>query len=145
MHRPELTLYVELASISIIGQVFFNFQMGAFVSWGIPIQYAIWNTIQAALKLSVSVLLVLLGLGILGALWGFDISYLLAGSFGITALYIMKLRNRTDSEGTESSEITWNLGVFAKDVSEMVRYGSPDYAGYILLMFSQQPILIIIL
>ncbi|MDH2899449.1 MAG: oligosaccharide flippase family protein [archaeon] len=145
LHRPEITLYVELASISIIGQVLFNFQTGAFVSWGIPTQYAVWNTIQAVLKLIVSVLLVLLGLGVLGALWGFDISYLLGGSFGIIALYVMKLRNHTDSEKTGLRAMTWSLGIFAKDVSEMVRYGLPDYAGYIILMFSQQPILIIIL
>lgn len=145
LHRPELTLYVELTSISIIGQVLFRFQTGAFVAWGIPVQNAVWNTIQAILKLSISVFLVLLGFGVLGALWGFVVSYLFAGFFGILALYIIKLRNRADRKEEASELESWSFGDFVKDVEKMVRYGLPEYSGYVILIFSQQPVLIIIL
>jgi stage V sporulation protein B len=146
LHRPELGGYVELASISIIGQVLFNFLTGAFVAWGIPVQDAVWNVVQAILKLSISVLLVLLGLGILGALSGFVISYVLAGFFGILALYIMKLRNGAEPQGEATrSENNLSLRQFANDIHKMLRYGLPDYLGYVILTFSQQPILIIIL
>ncbi len=85
------------------------------------------------------------GFGILGALWGFDISYLFAGFFGILALYVMKLRNHAKREAEVQSVQSWSFKDFENDVNRMVRYGLPDYAGYIILLFSQQPVLIIIL
>lgn len=145
LHRPELTLYVELTSISIIGQVLFRFQAGSFVAWGIPIQNAVWNIIQAILKLSISVFLVLLGFGVSGALLGFVISYLFAGFFGIIALYITKIRNRAYSNDPVAQLESWSFSDFANDVKKMVRYGLPEYSGYVILIFSQQPVLIIIL
>jgi O-antigen/teichoic acid export membrane protein len=145
LHRPELTLFVEVASISIIGQTLFNFLTGAFVAWGIPIQDAIWNILQAILKLAASVILVLVGLGIDGALWGFDISYFFAGFFGILALYIMKLRKGTEPKKEMSIGTSLSVKDFASDVNKMVRYGLPAYTGNVILIFSQQPILIIIL
>jgi O-antigen/teichoic acid export membrane protein len=141
-HRPLLTEYVEIASLSIIAQALFSFLTSAFIAWGIPVQDAIWNVIQAILKLSVSVFLILAGFGILGALWGFDISYFFAGFFGVIALYVLKLRKHMDEK---TALLNWNVREFASDINRMVRYGLPDYIGYIILLFSQQPVLIIIL
>ncbi len=53
LHRPELLLYVQVSSISIIAQALFSFLTGAFVAWGIPVQNAIWSTIKAAVNLLV--------------------------------------------------------------------------------------------
>jgi stage V sporulation protein B len=147
LHRPQLTSFVEVASISIIAQALFNFLTGAFIAWGIPIQDAIWNAIQATLKLALSVFLVLVGLGIAGALWGFDISFFLAGFFGIVTLYAMKLRKQAgaDFHGGQSIAVGWSLKDFVNDLNTMVRYGVPSYIGNVVLAFSQQPVLVVIL
>jgi O-antigen/teichoic acid export membrane protein len=143
LNRPELTLYVQVASILILGQAFFNYLTPAFVGWGAPMQDAIWTVAQAILKLAISVGLLLLGLGVFGALWGYVLASLLAGIFGVVALYITTLRK--NPQGKELPRYRWSLKDFVSDIKEMNRFGMPVYVGTIILNLSQQPVLTVIL
>jgi O-antigen/teichoic acid export membrane protein len=146
LNRPFLTLYVEAASILILGQALFNFLTPAFVGWHAPHQDAFWTIMQAVIKLAVSVFLILLGFGVLGALIGYVLASLLAGIFGIVVLYFTKLRRNVKVNNNETGALsTWNFGNFKSDVKIMVKYGMPSYIGNIILVISQQPVMAIIL
>ncbi|MDH2900760.1 MAG: oligosaccharide flippase family protein [archaeon] len=145
LNRPELTLYVQIASILILGQAFFNYLTPAFVGWGAPIQDAIWTIVQAILKLGISVGLLLLGLGVFGALWGYALASLLAGVFGVLALYITTLKKSSHHNELGSPRFRWSFTDFVSDVKQMVQFGMPVYVGTIILNLSQQPVLTVIL
>jgi O-antigen/teichoic acid export membrane protein len=140
LNRPQLTLYVEAASTLIFGQALYNFLTPAFVGWSAPLQDAFWTTVQAILKFAISVVLILLGFGIFGALYGYVFSCLLSGIFGIIALYLIKLRGNSANK-----ETGWSFARFSEDVKEMIKFGFPVYIGNIILVFSQQPVITIIL
>lgn len=144
LNRPELTLYVEVANVLILGQAFYNFLTPAFVSWGMATQDAIWTVTQAILKLVISVVLILVGLGTFGALDGYTLSALIAGILGTIFLYIRKIRTEPDGV-VESSTPKWNLREFTKDVTRMIKFGFPAYIGNIILNASQQSIFTIVL
>jgi O-antigen/teichoic acid export membrane protein len=146
-NRPGIILYVEISSILILGQALFNLLTPAFVGWRSPFQDALWTVTQAVLKLTISVSLILLGFGIIGALYGYILASLLAGIFGILVLYFTKLRMRAiPHEKVQTSHSSfWNFGEFGADVRKMIGYGFPVYTGNVILQFSQQPVLTIII
>ncbi len=140
LNRPGLTLYVEAASVLIFGQALYNFLTPAFVGWNAPLQDAIWTVIQAILKLAISVILIVLGFGIFGALYGYVLSCLLAGVLGTIVLFLTRLRN--DPVG---NEVGWTLRGFLDDVKTMMKYGLPLYTGNVILQFSQQPVITVVI
>jgi O-antigen/teichoic acid export membrane protein len=145
LDRPELTLYVEIANILILGQAFYNFLTPAFVSWGLPVQDAIWTIAQAILKVVISVVLILIGMGVFGGLDGYTLSALVSGILGTIVLYIMRLKGRPSVGGVEVVATKWNFQDFVNDVRMMVKYGFPAYIGNIILNASQQSIFTIVL
>jgi O-antigen/teichoic acid export membrane protein len=146
LHRPELVLYVQIASILIFSQGVFNLTTPTFMGWGFPSQAATWITFQAILKLIISITLILLGLGVFGALYGYVVSYLLAGIFGVLLFYITKFRQvSTNSVNVASRGKMWRLSDFVSDVRKLVGYGLPLYTGNVILVFSQQPFFAVIL
>jgi O-antigen/teichoic acid export membrane protein len=143
LNRPELTVFLEVSSILIFGQAVYNYLTPAFVGWGAPFQDAIWTVVQSVLKLVISIGLLLLGLGVFGALWGYVLASLLAGIFGLVALYFTMLRKIPGDK--ESPHFKWNFKDFVHDVREMNRFGTPVWLGTIILNISQQPVLTVIL
>lgn len=133
LDRPTITLYVQVATLLIFGQALFVFLTPAFVGWHAPLQDAIWTIVQAILKLVISVLLVLLGFGVFGALYGYVLGSLLAGVFGILALYLSKLRRGSGTNGSR-----WSFAEFMNDVKTMVSFGLPVYLGNTVLQLSQR-------
>jgi stage V sporulation protein B len=147
LHRPDLTLYLGIASLLIIGtQAFQIVTQQTFLGWGLPSQVMIWTIVQSVLKLSISIGLILLGLGIIGALLGYTFSLLLTGIFGILALYILKLRTKPAAgHNVISTNFNHNLRAFLNDTKVMIRYGLPAFTGSIILGSAQQPIFTVIL
>lgn len=139
LDRPTIAAYVQLATLLIFGQALFVFLTPAFVGWHEPLQDAIWTIAQAVLKLVISVTLVLLGFGVFGALSGYVIASLLAGMFGVLALYLRKLR----SGGSRVNEKRWSFAEFRSDVKTMMRFGLPVYFGNTILQLSQRLIITI--
>jgi stage V sporulation protein B len=145
LHRPDITVYVQIAALSIISQTAFSCISVSFMGWGAPSQVALWTILQAFLKLVFSVGLILAGFGVLGAIYGYFLSLLIVGILGISSLYLLKFRDHSPESGDLSQSTSWNLGKTIDDLRQMIRYGLPAYIGNILLAFSQQPVLVVIL
>jgi stage V sporulation protein B len=143
LHRSSIAFYVQIASILIFGTTASTWITTAFLGWGSSLEASFWMIVQAVLKLVFSVILILLGFGILGAVVGTVLAPTIAGVFGTARLYGKKLKI-TDSQTSQEKSRDF-LADFSVDVKEMVRYGFPLYVGNAILTFSQQPYLLFIL
>lgn len=118
LKRGDLAPLVQLVSISIIGQTLSLSATSALVGWSAMAEVSGFTVMQAALKLAISPPLILLGLGIYGALVGHVFSFLVAGGAATFILYAFKLRVREKEK----------IG-FLRDIRTMLAYCLPIFAG----------------
>ena len=118
--RPDLGPYVELTSVAVLGTTVLQAASTSAIGWNWMALSGFTTALQAILKLALAPLLVLIGLGVTGALVGHLASFFLAGTIGLAILYLGKLRG------------FGGLGSFAADVKQMNSYGIPAYAGSVL-------------
>lgn len=124
-HRPELTVLVRLASLSVFGQVIFQTSISAMVGWNTIRQAGFSYIVQSVLRIVLTLGLILVGLGVWGAVAGQISGQVLAALSAITIIYLMKLRSGSFPKGIE-------VGQFLRDVSEEIRFGAPsEVGGYI--------------
>src|SRR5579884_1125331 len=135
LHRPELAPLVRLTSIAILGQAMIQASIAGFIGWASSEHASFSLIVQAALKLVLSPLFIVLGFSVFGAVLAHSLSYLLAGTLFFGIFYILKLR------GIGSSSIKQTVC----DVKEMISFGLPEYLGRVLFQFSQQSYLLIVL
>jgi len=117
LHRSDLTGYVQLASLAIAGYAVMLTMTSTTLGWNWMSLSSVSTVAQTLVKLALSPLLILAGLGITGALVGHLTSYIVAGVVGTLVFYLAKLRGSTGA------------GKFRADVKEMVRFGLPLYTG----------------
>ena len=120
LHRPELTGYVQLTSLTVLGYTIWLTVTSAAIGWYWMSLSALSSIAQAVVKLALSPILIIVGLGVTGALLGHIASYVAAGLLGTSILYLVRLRGPTGS------------GNFATDVKDMVKFGLPLYTGTLL-------------
>jgi O-antigen/teichoic acid export membrane protein len=133
LKRPELSYLGEVASLTVLSQGAVQSVTSALLGHNAMRTISFVNVLQATVKLVLSVSLVLLGLGALGALEGMVASYYLAGGTGIFALYVVV-------RGTGGAA----LGSFLSDNLRMMRYGFPHLAGGLISILSTQYVTIIL-
>jgi O-antigen/teichoic acid export membrane protein len=134
LHREDITYFVQVASFVTMGQAFFQAAVSALIGWNSMKVVGASQTLQAVLKASISIGLVLAGFGVLGAVVGFGASYVLAGGLATLALYVIRFRGRQKGD----------LRAFANDVKMMARYGLPLYVGSLLSGVASYYVFIII-
>jgi len=117
LHRPELTFYVQLVSLSTVGAALLQIVTFTAIGWNRMALSSSFQVAQGAIKLVLSPLLVLVGLGVVGALWGHIVSLVAAGVLGSVAIYFSRL-SRGGAPGS-----------FSRDIKEMLRFGIPLYLG----------------
>lgn len=115
--RPELTLYLRIASISILFQTLFTTANSAFVGIDKTQYNALTTNIQAIAKTIISLLLVLSGLAVTGAIIGHLASYIVGAITGLTLLSLTLRRKQNKT--TNSS--------FAQNAKILIHYGTPLY------------------
>lgn len=124
--RPELADYVRLTSPLILGQVLMNTSLATFIALGLSVRRASTQVAQAALKLALSPTLIILGLGVLGALVGHVLSYFVVGV--ASALFVVKY----------VGSIKKHLSNDLIGVNELFRYGLPLFiSGFIGTLLSR--------
>jgi O-antigen/teichoic acid export membrane protein len=133
-HRPELVPLVQLGSGAIIGQAMLQAVVAGFIGWANSGKASIALVSQAGLKLALSPLLVILGYSIFGAILAHTLSYLIIGAAFYAIFFALKLRGSID----RSKNIV-------SDIKEMISFSLPEYGGRVMLQFSQQSYLVIIL
>jgi O-antigen/teichoic acid export membrane protein len=120
LHRPDLTLYVQLMSLSTIGFALLQTAQFTALGWNWMALSSSIQVTQAIIKLALSPILVLIGLGVVGALWGHIVSLVAAGIFGSIAVYVAGLRR-----GGEA-------GLFVSDMKKLLSFGLPLYVGVLV-------------
>ena len=127
LQRPELASYVKIASISILFYTIFATLTSAFVGLAKTEYNALVSIAQATAKALLSILLVLLGFGVLGAIVGYVASYGAAIVAG--ALLLIAVVNSL--KGNSPQKCNGNV----KDLKELIRYGTPLYISTLLTGF----------
>ena len=133
LHRPELTGLSEVASSLILVQTLFQSVNAALLGFGAMRPIGLSTIAQAALKFVFSVSLILIGLGVLGALLGQMVGLLVAGSLTGGVLYL-RLPKR----------LATNRRTFVDDIREMLRYGLPVYIGGLAITVAGQYVTIVL-
>ena len=121
LHRPSLAPYVGLISVIIAGQALLGAGVAAAIGWNAMGIASLANVTQGVARMVASPLLVVIGLGLGGAVIGYAASYVLAGLAVVSLLFMTRLQIPSNS-----------LRSFAADVRGMVRFGFPPYIGGIL-------------
>lgn len=121
LHRPELVSYVQIASLFIIGSTAANSATSVFIGWSSMIELSAFTVLQAVLKLVLTVGLILAGFGVLGAVAGHVISYLVEGALATLFLYASHMRPWSRKSNT-----------FVADTKMMLSFGFPPYAGNVI-------------
>ena len=124
--RPDIALYIRIASFSILFQVIFTTATSAFVGLDKSEYAAITANIQALAKAIISIILVLVGFGVAGSVLGNTLGYAAAGGASVLLLFLL-LRRRLHTGGGYSTR---------EDLAGLVRYGIPLYISILLTGFT---------
>lgn len=127
--RPDYGGYIRLASFIILFQALFSSANAVFTGFYKMEFSALNSVITALVKVVISPLLIILGLGVFGALTGLVASYLAAAVFGILVVFIKIHRSLGK----------YNVDVhFSENIKRLLQYGFPLYAATIIVGFYSQ-------
>ena len=125
LNRADLYPYLQIMSVVVLFQVIYSVASSAFISIDKSEYSALTATLDAIIKSAVSIMLVLIGLNLTGALAGNIIGYLVAGICGIIMLKILLPKGR----------LQLNFNAFKNHANTLVSYGTPLYASFLLTGF----------
>ncbi len=120
INRPGLTPYVQLVSLAVFGSMILTTVTATAIGWNQMGLSALSNVSQAFVKLALAPLLIIVGLGVTGAIVGQLTSSVAAGVVGTAALYLWRLRGAS------------GRGKFFEDSKTMLTFGLPLYAGTVV-------------
>jgi len=130
LQRPELTFYVRITSISILFQAIYSTVNSTFVGLDKTEYNAFLTNLQAASKALISIVLVVLGFGIYGAIIGHIIGYVTATASGMLLLMVI-LRRLLQHE----SRVIDNSDNSKSGIKNLLQYGLPLYLSILLTGF----------
>ena len=140
LRRPGLGLLVSFTSLYLVGQAIFMTLNSIFIGLDKTEKSGVLMNIQAVTKIVVSPLLIILGMGAVGAILGAGLGFLFAAGTGIA---ILLLRIYPSLHRRDSGD---NVN-FLQGLRRMVHYGMPlylstlisslvaQYGSYILALF----------
>ena len=129
INRPDYGIYIRLCSFLIILQSIFKTIRSIFVGLDHTEYHVIATTIQALIKAIISSLLVIIGLGVIGVITGFVMSYVIAALISVV-LFFFKIYKPLNS-GKDKGYSTNSLKI-------ILSYGFPLYLSSLLLGLSSQ-------
>lgn len=131
LKRPQMVLLTQLGSLYIFGLAVLSTVDSIYIGLDETEKSGLLMNIQAITKAVISPLLIILGLGVIGATLGAGLGYLLASGIGITMLLLHTtpaLYRRSRGENIN----------FSQGSRLMVAYGMPLYIVTLLLTLSSQ-------
>ena len=124
LQRPDIAPLIRIASFTILGEALLTAARSIFTGYERMELHSITLVIQSSLKAVLSLLLVIFGLGVFGAVIGNTIAALTSGLVSIAMLYIVIYRN-TEKLTKEKLRIIENI-------KTMFKYGLPISISAIL-------------
>lgn len=137
LHHSEIIPYIKVASIIVFAQSGFQAGICSLTGYSMFKSTGFSYILQAAVKASLAPVLILLGLGVMGAVLAQVVGLLAASIFAVFTIYFLKLR----SEGSGLA----NLKSFWKDVSAAIKFGIPSEVGSNVSNFAGQNYVVIIM
>jgi len=141
LNRSEIGFYVKLASILILFQTLFNLVYYAFIGLDMAERSSLIKALMSIVKASTAPLLIILGLGVTGAVMGHVLGYIVAGIAGTSLLYFGPYRSLKSALKDAKDE---GGNSFLGNLKLMVGYGFPLYLSSILLLVAGQYQLILL-
>jgi O-antigen/teichoic acid export membrane protein len=126
LNRVELYPYLQITAIVILFQALYGTAVSGFVSVDRAEFSAITSNLQAIVRTSFTILLLLLGFNLLGALAGNILGYAISGICGIVILKVV-LPKRGSGKAYFPPK---------NDVKNLVQYGMPIFATFLLTGFT---------
>ncbi|MEM3700073.1 MAG: flippase [Candidatus Bathyarchaeia archaeon] len=126
LQRPELAIYIRIAAATVLFQAIFTAITSAFVGLDKAEYNAMASNLQAFSKAIISLTLVILGFGIVGAVTGYVASYAIAAIPSLAIL--IKTRGNNDDSKLEDYRTT-------SDLKTILSYGIPLYISTLLAGF----------
>ncbi|MEM2613290.1 MAG: oligosaccharide flippase family protein, partial [Nitrososphaerota archaeon] len=123
LQRPDLAWFVKITSLSILFQVISTTVSSSFVGLDKTEYNALITNIHAITKAITSIVLVILGFDVFGAILGHVIGYIISAAIGMLILAIMLRGFRQQSLGENPNP---NDDSILKD---LVKYGAPLYVA----------------
>jgi len=117
LQRPEIAPLIQIASFNILAEALLTATRSIFTGYERMELHSITLILQSALKAVLSLLLVIFGLGVFGAVIGNTIAALTSGLVSTSMLYIVIYKN-TEKLSHEKSAIVENI-------KTMFKYGLP--------------------
>jgi O-antigen/teichoic acid export membrane protein len=119
--RPVLQPFIALASIYLFGQSIVLTVIATATGWNAMGQASFANVLQAALKLTIAPLLIVLGFGVTGAVLGHSISYVIGGLASAAILFFSKVKF-----------VRERFSYLVEDTRELIKFGLPLFVGGVL-------------
>jgi len=130
LRRPEVTFYIQIASLAILLQAISATMNSAFIGTDKTEYSTLSTNIQALTKAALSTSLVILGLGITGAITGYILSLLAACVFGIFTFLFKIYRPLRKNEDCQDGML--------ESLRLLVKYGFPLYVSALILGLTLQ-------
>ncbi len=125
LNRADFYPYLQIMSVVILFQAIYSTAVSAFISIDKSEYSALTSILDAVIKSAVSIILVLIGLNLTGAIAGNIIGFLIAGMCGIIILRVV----------LPKSNLHMNLSGFRNHANTLVSYGTPLYGSFLLTGF----------
>jgi O-antigen/teichoic acid export membrane protein len=126
LNRPELVPLIQQASFLVIGLTLFQGATAVLIGWNMMGFAGLTALVQDVFKLTLSVGFLFLGFGVLGAVAGQILSYVLSGVIALGRFYLLSPRQA--SKGVEETH----------GFTPVLRYGIPLYLSEMLTSFTSQ-------
>jgi O-antigen/teichoic acid export membrane protein len=114
-HRPESTHFIEIMSVSIIAGSLLTASQAVFVGFERMELNSLTLICQAIVKTAIGPILVFLGYSVLGAIIGYVLGFIAAGTIGLATFYLVLYRPLR-KKGTNNLRKTFKM---------MLNYGVP--------------------
>lgn len=124
LNRPELAFYLRIGAIAILFQVIFTTAASSFVGLDKTERSALTLNIQAISKTVISLVLVLMGFTLTGAILGHVFSYAISGIAGLLLLYLIFRHLSASQDKT-----------FRENTRTLLKFGTPLYVSILLTGF----------
>jgi len=121
-YRPEIKPLIEIASLIVLSGSLLTTAQATFTGFERMEFNSIIMILQSSLKTGLEILLVILGYGVLGAVFGHAISLLVTGMIGISLFYLFFYRNyktdrnKLDLRGTLRTLLMYGLPLYLSTI-----------------------------
>ena len=117
LHRPESASLISIVSLTIFSGSLIAVAQSSFIGFERMDLNSLTAICQAIVKTIIGPLMVMLGLGVLGAVLGYTFSFLAAGILGLLVLYLFVIRRLPESAKGHTS-------IF-RTLKMLLKYGIP--------------------